>query len=77
MCCMYPTVVIEIGLPSGQLSSMALFACSAQCLVSVMLRGQTGSSLSLNWVSPNAYSQLTFQNYGHTELQDALSASFP
>lgn len=74
---MCPTVVIEICLPSGQLSSMALFACYGQCLVSVMLRGQTGSSFSLNWVRPVAHCQLTCQNCGDTELQGILSVLSP
>ena len=38
----------EMHLPSVQLSEMALFACGGQCLVPVLLGGQSGADLGFS-----------------------------
>ena len=64
MGCMKPTLVVELCLPSFQSSAMFLFARCGQGLVPVLLMGQSGAALGLNWVRKGI-----FWSFGHTKLK--------
>ena len=55
----------EPHLPLVQSSAMALFACCGQCLVPVVLVGQSEATLGLSCVRLGVY-----QRYSTTELQE-------
>ena len=47
-----PTTVAQLCLSSVQSSAIALFACCGECLVPVLLVGQSGASLRLSCTRP-------------------------
>ena len=72
MCCLCPTIVAQLCLPSVWLSAVALFACCGECLVPVLLVHQCGASLGLSYTRPGIC-----QSCCSTNLQGAFSMLSP